>query len=42
MGNNGGKFYATGKRKQAIAKVWIQTGSGNVTVNTKEIKDYSY
>ena len=40
MGNNEGKFYATGKRKQAIAKVWIQSGSGNVTVNTKEIKDY--
>ena len=40
MGNNEGKFYATGKRKQAVAKVWIQSGSGNVTVNTKEIKDY--
>ena len=40
MSNNGGKFYATGKRKQAIAKVWITPGSGNVTVNTKEIKDY--
>ncbi len=40
MGNNSGKFYATGKRKQAIAKVWIKPGSGNVTVNTKEIKDY--
>ena len=40
MGNNGGRFYATGKRKQAIAKVWIQSGSGKVIVNTKEIKDY--
>ena len=40
MGNNEGKFYATGKRKQAIAKVWIKSGSGNVTVNTKNIKDY--
>ena len=40
MSNNGVKFYATGKRKQAIAKVWIKPGSGNVTVNTKEIKDY--
>ena len=40
MGNNEGKFYATGKRKQAIAKVWIKSGSGNVTVNTKQIKDY--
>ena len=40
MSNNGDRFYATGKRKQAIAKVWIKPGSGNVTVNTKEIKDY--
>ena len=40
MGNSGVKFYATGKRKQAIAKVWIKSGSGNVTVNTKAIKDY--
>ena len=40
MSNNEEKFYATGKRKQAIAKVWIKPGSGNVTVNTKEIKDY--
>jgi len=40
MGNIGEKFYATGKRKQATAKVWIQSGSGNVTVNKKEIKDY--
>ena len=40
MDNNEGKFYATGKRKQAIAKVWIKSGSGNVTVNTKQIKDY--
>lgn len=40
MSNVGGKFYATGKRKQAIAKVWIESGSGNVTVNAKQIKDY--
>ena len=40
MGESGDKFYATGKRKQAIAKVWIKPGSGNVIVNTKEVKDY--
>ena len=40
MGNNEGKFYATGKRKQAIAKVWITSGSGNITVNAKEVKEY--
>ena len=40
MGSNGGKFYATGKRKRAIAKVWIQPGSGRITVNSKEVKEY--
>ena len=40
MGSNREKFYATGKRKQAIAKVWIQSGSGKITVNSKEVKDY--
>ena len=40
MGSNDGKFYATGRRKQAIAKVWIQSGTGKMTVNSKEIKDY--
>jgi len=40
MGNNDGKFYATGRRKRAIAKVWIQSGSGKITVNSKEVKEY--
>jgi small subunit ribosomal protein S9 len=40
MGSNGEKFYATGKRKRAIAKVWIQSGSGKITVNSKEVKEY--
>ena len=40
MGSNGEKFYATGRRKRSIAKVWIQSGSGKITVNSKEVKDY--
>ena len=40
MGRNDGKFYATGKRKRSIAKVWIQSGSGKITVNSKEVRDY--
>ena len=40
MGSNSEKFYATGKRKRAIAKVWIEAGSGKITVNSKEVKDY--
>tara|TARA_B100000614_G_scaffold19562_2_gene15841 strand:- start:1841 stop:2326 length:486 start_codon:yes stop_codon:yes gene_type:complete len=34
-----GRAYATGKRKNAVARVWIKPGSGKVTVNgrTEEI-----
>ncbi|MEO5340819.1 MAG: 30S ribosomal protein S9 [Magnetococcus sp. MYC-9] len=32
--------YATGKRKEAVAKVWIMAGSGKITVNERELSDY--
>ncbi|OIP86422.1 MAG: 30S ribosomal protein S9 [Rhodobacterales bacterium CG2_30_65_12] len=35
-----GRAYATGKRKDAIARVWIKPGSGKVTVNGREINKY--
>ncbi len=35
-----GRAYATGKRKDAIARVWIKPGSGKVTVNGKEMSVY--
>lgn len=35
-----GRSYATGKRKDAVARVWIKPGSGKVTVNGKPINDY--
>jgi small subunit ribosomal protein S9 len=31
-----GRAYATGKRKNAIARVWIKPGNGKITVNGKE------
>jgi len=34
------RFYATGKRKEAIAKVWLTPGEGSVTVNDKSLNDY--
>lgn len=34
------RFYATGKRKKAIARVWISPGSGTVTVNKMSADDY--
>jgi len=33
-------YYATGKRKSAIARVWIIPGSGNITVNKKAFDEY--
>ena len=35
-----GRAYATGKRKDAIARVWIKPGSGKVTVNGKPLPEY--
>ena len=35
-----GRAYATGKRKDAVARVWIKPGSGKVTVNGKEMSAY--
>jgi small subunit ribosomal protein S9 len=35
-----GRSYATGKRKDAVARVWIKPGSGRVTVNGKEMDKY--
>ena len=35
-----GRSYATGKRKDAVARVWVKPGSGRVTVNGKDIKAY--
>ena len=35
-----GRSYATGKRKNAIARVWVKPGSGKVLVNGKEMAAY--
>jgi len=35
-----GRAYATGKRKNAVARVWIKPGKGKITVNTKDYKVY--
>jgi small subunit ribosomal protein S9 len=35
-----GRAYATGKRKDAVARVWIKPGNGKVTVNGKEMAQY--
>jgi small subunit ribosomal protein S9 len=33
-----GRAYATGKRKNAVARVWIKPGPGKVTVNTRAVE----
>ena len=35
-----GRSYATGKRKDAVARVWIKPGSGKVIVNGKDMEKY--
>ena len=35
-----GRAYATGKRKDAIARVWVKPGPGRITVNGKDVEIY--
>ena len=35
-----GRAYATGKRKNAIARVWIKPGAGRIMVNSREFETY--
>jgi small subunit ribosomal protein S9 len=35
-----GRAYATGKRKNAVARVWIKPGSGRVSVNGRDVEIY--
>ncbi len=37
---SGNVFYATGKRKDSVAKVWLIPGDGKITVNQKELDEY--
>ncbi len=35
-----GRSYATGRRKDAVARVWVKAGSGKITVNGKGVETY--
>jgi small subunit ribosomal protein S9 len=35
-----GRAYATGKRKDAVARVWVQPGAGKIVINTRELDIY--
>jgi small subunit ribosomal protein S9 len=34
------RYYATGKRKSAIARVWMKLGEGKITINKRPIDEY--
>jgi small subunit ribosomal protein S9 len=35
-----GRAYATGKRKDAVARVWVKPGPGKILVNSREVEAY--
>ena len=35
-----GRAYATGKRKNAVARVWLKPGAGKITVNTRPVETF--
>ena len=35
-----GRAYATGKRKNAVARVWVKPGIGKIVINTREVEIY--
>ncbi|MFH1841820.1 MAG: 30S ribosomal protein S9 [bacterium] len=34
------RYYATGRRKTAVARVWLTAGNGKIMVNKRELEDY--
>jgi small subunit ribosomal protein S9 len=35
-----GRAYATGRRKDAVARVWVKPGAGRITVNGRDVETY--
>ena len=40
MAETSNRFYSTGKRKTAVARVFLRPGTGNITVNKRPADDY--
>ncbi len=40
MATNQMKFYSTGRRKKAVARVWMMPGEGKITINRRDAEDY--
>ena len=39
-GKESAKFYGTGRRKSSVARVYLVPGTGNITINKRDINDY--
>ena len=37
---NASRYYGTGRRKKSIARVYLTPGTGNITINKRDINDY--
>jgi small subunit ribosomal protein S9 len=35
-----GRSYATGRRKESVARVWLKPGAGRITVNGRDVETY--
>jgi ribosomal protein S9 len=40
MPDVGKAVYATGRRKHAVARVWLQPGTGKIAINNRTLEDY--
>ena len=38
--DNKGRVYATGKRKNSVARIWLKKGEGKISINGKSIENY--
>jgi len=38
--DNLGRSYGTGRRKDSVARVWIKSGKGNISINGRTFEDY--
>ncbi|MCD8039496.1 MAG: 30S ribosomal protein S9 [Lachnospiraceae bacterium] len=37
---NASRYYGTGRRKKSVARVYLMPGTGNITINKRDINDY--
>ena len=40
MPDNAKSIYSTGRRKKAVARVWLQPGNGQIEINTRSLEEY--